>query len=304
MKAHLYRLKNVDRIANSRAIEIARGHGDLSENADYSAAKEEQGLIEAKIRELEAKTALAEVIDPTKLSGTRVKFGATVTIEDAESGRPRDLRDRRRARGRHQEGPDLDRRAARARADRQGSRTTPSPCRAPRASASRGHEGRVARRAAARRGVAVVNRLRARVRARARARGGLRCMQAGRAVTAARSTADCASGLVCNQSTGTCTTNGSGGRDIDATVPDAPTDCRSMRRPTRRSTRRPTRPSPGASLVEAARAAEPDVREPPVGLVVRVERIAHVRATPGTSAGATSHRARPCGSLACRRGGD
>jgi transcription elongation factor GreA len=86
MKAHLYRLKNHDRIRNSRAIEVARGHGDLSENADYSAAKEEQGLIEAKIRELEAKTAMAEVIDPTKLSGTRVKFGATVTIEDAESG--------------------------------------------------------------------------------------------------------------------------------------------------------------------------------------------------------------------------
>ena len=86
MKAHLKRLKDVDRPANSRAIEIARGHGDLSENADYSAAKEEQGLIEAKIRELEAKIAMAEVIDPTKLSGSRVKFGATVTIEDSESG--------------------------------------------------------------------------------------------------------------------------------------------------------------------------------------------------------------------------
>ena len=86
MKAHLWRLKNVDRIANSRAIEVARGHGDLSENADYSAAKEEQGLIEAKIRELEAKLTLAEVIDPTKLSGSRVKFGATVTIEDTDSG--------------------------------------------------------------------------------------------------------------------------------------------------------------------------------------------------------------------------
>ena len=86
MKAQLKKLKDVDRPANSRAIEIARGHGDLSENADYSAAKEEQGLIEAKIRELEAKLALAEVIDPTKLSGSRVKFGATVTIEDAESG--------------------------------------------------------------------------------------------------------------------------------------------------------------------------------------------------------------------------
>ena len=86
MRAHLKRLKDVDRPANSRAIEIARGHGDLKENADYSAAKEEQGLIEAKIRELEAKTAMAEVIDPTKLSGTRVSFGATVTIEDTDSG--------------------------------------------------------------------------------------------------------------------------------------------------------------------------------------------------------------------------
>ena len=86
MKAHLKRLKDVDRIRNSKAIEIARGHGDLSENADYSAAKEEQGLIEAKIRELEAKTAMAEVIDPTKLSGSRVKFGATVTITDTDSG--------------------------------------------------------------------------------------------------------------------------------------------------------------------------------------------------------------------------
>ncbi len=86
MRTHLYRLKNVDRIRNSRAIEVARGHGDLSENADYSAAKEEQGLIEAKIRELEAKIAMSEVIDPTKLSGTRVKFGATVTIEDSETG--------------------------------------------------------------------------------------------------------------------------------------------------------------------------------------------------------------------------
>lgn len=86
MKAHLKRLKDVDRPANSRAIEIARGHGDLSENADYSAAKEEQGLIEAKIRELEAKSLMAEVIDPTKLSGPRVKFGATVTIEDTIGG--------------------------------------------------------------------------------------------------------------------------------------------------------------------------------------------------------------------------
>jgi len=86
MKAALHKLKNVDRLANSRAIEVARGHGDLSENADYSAAKEEQGLIEAKIREFEAKLTLSEVIDPTKLSGSRVKFGATVTVEDSDSG--------------------------------------------------------------------------------------------------------------------------------------------------------------------------------------------------------------------------
>ncbi|HMG52723.1 MAG TPA: transcription elongation factor GreA [Kofleriaceae bacterium] len=86
MKAQLHKLKTVDRLANSRAIEVARGHGDLSENADYSAAKEEQGLIEAKIREFEAKLTLAEVIDPTKLSGTRVSFGATVTVEDSDSG--------------------------------------------------------------------------------------------------------------------------------------------------------------------------------------------------------------------------
>jgi transcription elongation factor GreA len=85
MRAQLKRLKDVDRPANSKAIEIARGHGDLSENADYSAAKEEQGLIEARIRELDAKISLAEVIDPTKLSGNRVRFGATVSIEDAES---------------------------------------------------------------------------------------------------------------------------------------------------------------------------------------------------------------------------
>ena len=86
LRAHLKRLKEHDRPNNAKAIEIARGHGDLSENADYSAAKEEQGMIEAKIRELEAKIVLADVIDPTRLSGSRVKFGATVTIEDADSG--------------------------------------------------------------------------------------------------------------------------------------------------------------------------------------------------------------------------
>lgn len=86
MKVELKKLKEVDRPANSKAIEIARGHGDLSENADYDAAKEEQGMIEARIKELEVKIALAEVIDPGKLAGDRVVFGATVTVEDADSG--------------------------------------------------------------------------------------------------------------------------------------------------------------------------------------------------------------------------
>lgn len=86
LRRNLKKLKDVDRPANSRAIEIARGHGDLSENADYSAAKEEQGMIEAKIRDHEARISLAEVIDPTSLSGPRVKFGATVTVEDPDSG--------------------------------------------------------------------------------------------------------------------------------------------------------------------------------------------------------------------------
>lgn len=86
LKAELKKLKEVDRPANARAIEIARGHGDLSENADYDAAKNEQGLIEAKIESVNSNLALAEVIDPTKLSGNRVMFGATVTIEDEESG--------------------------------------------------------------------------------------------------------------------------------------------------------------------------------------------------------------------------
>ncbi len=85
MKAELKKLKEVDRPNNTKAIEVARAHGDLSENADYDAAKEEQGMIEARVRDLEAKLALAEVIEPTELDGERVKFGATVTIEDLES---------------------------------------------------------------------------------------------------------------------------------------------------------------------------------------------------------------------------
>ena len=86
MRKQLKKLKEGDRPANAKAIEIARGHGDLKENADYSAATEEQGMIEARIRDYEARLSLAEVIDPTRLSGDRVQFGATVTIEDSETG--------------------------------------------------------------------------------------------------------------------------------------------------------------------------------------------------------------------------
>jgi len=86
LKADLKQLKEVDRIANARSIEVARGHGDLSENADYDAAKNEQGLIEAKIKVVNTLLALAEVIDPANLSGDRVMFGATVTYEDEDSG--------------------------------------------------------------------------------------------------------------------------------------------------------------------------------------------------------------------------
>jgi transcription elongation factor GreA len=88
LKEELQALKS-ERPKISKLIEEARGHGDLSENADYDAAKEKQGLTEARIRELETKIALSNVIDPGKLSGSRVVFGATVTLSDSETGEER-----------------------------------------------------------------------------------------------------------------------------------------------------------------------------------------------------------------------
>ena len=85
LKDELRRLKE-DRPKISREIEEARAHGDLKENAEYHAAKEKQGHAEARIRELEVKLALAQVIDPTRLSGSKVVFGATVKLTDTDSG--------------------------------------------------------------------------------------------------------------------------------------------------------------------------------------------------------------------------
>jgi len=77
-------LKSQERPAVIRAIAEAREHGDLSENAEYHAAREKQSFIEGRIKELEALLSLAEVIDPSKLSGT-IKFGAKVTLVDADT---------------------------------------------------------------------------------------------------------------------------------------------------------------------------------------------------------------------------
>ncbi len=79
------RLKSVERPEVIRAIAEARTHGDLSENAEYHAARERQSFIEGRLAELEDKIARAEVIDVSKLSGSVVKFGATVTLSDEET---------------------------------------------------------------------------------------------------------------------------------------------------------------------------------------------------------------------------
>ena len=87
LKAELQRLKSVERPAIIQAIAEARSHGDLSENADYDAAKERQGFIEGRIAEIEHKLAGAQVIDPTEIDGDgRVVFGATVELEDLDTG--------------------------------------------------------------------------------------------------------------------------------------------------------------------------------------------------------------------------
>lgn len=85
LEEELKHLKSVERPAVIRAIAEARDHGDLSENAEYHAARERQSFIEGRVAELEDKIARAEVIDVTKLSGQEVKFGATVTLVDEDT---------------------------------------------------------------------------------------------------------------------------------------------------------------------------------------------------------------------------
>ena len=85
LQDEIKRLKSVERPAIIRAIAEARTHGDLSENAEYHAARERQSFIEGRLMELEDKVARAEVIDTSKLSGSVIKFGATVTLADEET---------------------------------------------------------------------------------------------------------------------------------------------------------------------------------------------------------------------------
>ncbi|HTX06327.1 MAG TPA: transcription elongation factor GreA [Steroidobacteraceae bacterium] len=87
LRAELKRLKTEARPSIIRAIAEARGHGDLSENAEYHAAREQQGFVEGRIKEIEQKLANAEVIDPSKLTNTgKVVFGAVVELEDQDDG--------------------------------------------------------------------------------------------------------------------------------------------------------------------------------------------------------------------------
>lgn len=87
LKEELHRLKTIERHAVIQAIAEARAQGDLSENAEYDAAKDKQGFIEGRILELEGKLAAAQVIDPATLdAGGKVVFGATVDLEDEDTG--------------------------------------------------------------------------------------------------------------------------------------------------------------------------------------------------------------------------
>jgi transcription elongation factor GreA len=86
LQEELKRLKSVERPKVIEAISEARGHGDISENAEYEAAKDQQAFLEKKIRELENRIANADVVDPSAMSTDRVVFGVQVTVQDLDSG--------------------------------------------------------------------------------------------------------------------------------------------------------------------------------------------------------------------------
>src|SRR5271169_4343079 len=86
LREELINLKSVQRPAVIQAIAVAREHGDLSENAEYHAARDRQSFIEGRIKEIEDKLARAEVIDPSKLAGDHVAFGATIKVSNADTG--------------------------------------------------------------------------------------------------------------------------------------------------------------------------------------------------------------------------
>lgn len=92
LEAELKQLREVERPANVKAIEEAREHGDLSENAEYKFAKEQQSLISGRMSYLEDRISRAEVIDPRRLSGDRVVFGAKVTVADLDTAEERTYR--------------------------------------------------------------------------------------------------------------------------------------------------------------------------------------------------------------------
>lgn len=87
LEDELKHLMTVERPTIVKAIEVARGHGDLSENADYSAAKERQGFIEGRIQDINGKLARAQVIDPSTIKSDKVVFGATVVLSDQENSK-------------------------------------------------------------------------------------------------------------------------------------------------------------------------------------------------------------------------
>ena len=86
LREELIQLKSVERPKVIQMIAVAREHGDLSENAEYHAARDRQSFIEGRIKEIENKLALAEVIDPAKLAGDKVAFGATVKLANVDTG--------------------------------------------------------------------------------------------------------------------------------------------------------------------------------------------------------------------------